>query len=255
MRISFEERRNLVKSNIAKKLIDIILSKKTNVALSADLTHSEELFALIAQVGEHVCVLKTHIDILVDFDNSTITELKNLAQKYNFLLFEDRKFADIGNTVRHQYGGGLYNIADWSSLTTAHIVSGPGIISSLREVGLAKDNGVLLLSNMSSKDNLMDTNYSDAAISMAQQFDDFVIGFINCKPVIPNQKFLYFSPGVHLAHNVDNCDQTYLDPHTAIAVNANDIIIVGRGIYQSKDPAKEIQRYKQQAWHSYLMSV
>ncbi len=37
-----------------------------------------------------------------DWTNESGNILKDLAKEYNFFLMEDRKFFDIGNTVKHQ---------------------------------------------------------------------------------------------------------------------------------------------------------
>jgi len=42
-------------------------------------------------------VLKTHADIIDDFSQTTIKRLKEVSRRKNFLLFEDRKFGDIGS--------------------------------------------------------------------------------------------------------------------------------------------------------------
>jgi orotidine-5'-phosphate decarboxylase len=42
--------------------------------------------------GQH----QTHIDIVEDFDQHLIEELVTLSKEHEFLIFEDRKFGDIG---------------------------------------------------------------------------------------------------------------------------------------------------------------
>lgn len=42
---------------------------------------------------------QTHIDIISDFDMDLVAQLQALATKHDFLIWEDRKFADIGPSL------------------------------------------------------------------------------------------------------------------------------------------------------------
>ncbi|XP_062713377.1 uncharacterized protein LOC134290292 [Aedes albopictus] len=80
------------------------------------------------KVGPYICVLKTHVDIVQDFSDNFVKSLQPLAKKHNFMLMEDRKFADIGNTVALQYGRGLFKISSWADLVTVHSLPGQGLL-------------------------------------------------------------------------------------------------------------------------------
>lgn len=249
----YVERAGFCKNPISKKLFQLIENKKSNLAFSADVVHCEQLLDLVDKIGSEICVLKTHVDIMEDYTADFPIELKKLARKYDFLIFEDRKFSDIGNTVRLQYQRGIYRIADWADMINAHALPGPNIITSLAEVKPKDQHGLLLLAEMSPEKNLFNSGYTKKTVAMAEQFSDFVIGFIAQKKISAHPGWIYLTPGIQFSEKKDGRGQQYITPEQAIFNNQTDVIIVGRGILQADDPIKEAEKYRKAAWNAYIM--
>ncbi|KNC75294.1 orotidine 5'-phosphate decarboxylase [Sphaeroforma arctica JP610] len=215
-----------------------------------------ELLQLAEEVGPYICVLKTHIDIIVDFDDDLIVQLTEIATRYNFQLFEDRKFADIGNTVVHQYRDGIYKIASWSHFTNAHPIPGPGIVDGLRQVGKPLGRGLLLLAQMSSQGALTSPEYAAQAVQMAKANKDFVFGFISQDCLVPEDpSLIYMTPGVQLNAGTDALGQQYNTPDLVIRERKCDIIIVGRGVYKAPDCAAAAKEYMAAGWEAYKKRI
>ena len=202
--LSYSERIPYCPNPAAQKLLALIEQKQSNLAVSADVFYCEDLLNLADKTGPEICLLKTHIDLLEDFTPSFIPALKNLAAKHQFLIFEDRKFADIGNTVKGQYGKGIYHIADWAHITNAHALPGAGIINGLKEVGLSRGNGLLLIAEMSSNGHLMSADYQHSTLEMALKHKDFVCGFITQHRLTDDPAFIHCTPGVNITVDGDN---------------------------------------------------
>ncbi|MFA5076150.1 MAG: orotidine-5'-phosphate decarboxylase [Patescibacteria group bacterium] len=250
--MKYSDRAKLCTNPTAIKLLNLMEQKQTNLAIAADITTSAELLKIADELGPEICILKTHIDIITDFTPELPTKLQTLAQKHNFLFFEDRKFADIGNTVKYQYQDGIYHIAAWADIVNAHTVPGPGIIAGLKEIGLPLGRGLLLLAEMSSAGTLAKDNYTEETLKMAQENSDFVIGFITMRQLLDDPKFINLTPGVQLQAGTDKLGQQYNTPEKVILEQKNDIIIVGRGIYQAADPLAEAKKYRVAGWQAYL---
>lgn len=84
-------------SPLAGFLYRLMGTKKSNLCLSADVTTTAELLQVADELGTSIVVLKTHADIIDDFGEDTIQGLTEIARRQKFLIFEDRKFGDIGS--------------------------------------------------------------------------------------------------------------------------------------------------------------
>ncbi|KZF26069.1 Orotidine 5'-phosphate decarboxylase [Xylona heveae TC161] len=131
--MSFSKRANLPNTHpLAAFLLHLIVIKRTNLCLSADVTTTSALLNIAEEVGDSICMLKTHVDIISDFGEKTVRGLRDIARRKRFLVFEDRKFGDIGSTVQKQYTAGPFSIVRWAAITNAHIFPGPAIVTALK---------------------------------------------------------------------------------------------------------------------------
>ncbi|XP_027630017.1 uridine 5'-monophosphate synthase isoform X2 [Tupaia chinensis] len=251
--LSFDVRAELPRIHpVASKLLRLMQKKETNLCLSADVSDARELLQLADALGPSICMLKTHVDILSDFTLDVMKELATLAKRHEFLIFEDRKFADIGNTVRKQYEGGVFKIASWADLVNAHVVPGSGVVKGLQEVGLPLNRGCLLIAEMSSAGSLATGSYTKAAVRMAEEHPEFVVGFISGSRVSMKPEFLHLTPGVQLSAGGDSLGQQYSSPEEVVGKRGSDIIIVGRGILSAASRLEAAEMYRKAAWEAYL---
>lgn len=253
-KLSFRDRALLTGHPLTQRLFDIMEKKQTNLCVAADVTHSSELLKLADTLGPYICILKTHVDILEDFSPEFPIKLKDLAQKHKFLIMEDRKFADIGNTVQLQYTRGVYSIQAWADLVTVHALPGPAILTALQQMSLP-DQGCVLVAEMSSAGSLGSKNYSDATVKMAENLPDFVVGFVSQSRVSDKPDFVLMTPGVQMNTSGDSLGQLYCSPSAAVNVRGADVIIVGRGIVKSKDPVAAAREYQKAGYDAYMALV
>lgn len=253
--LTYEQRASCCTNPIAQRLLTIMEAKKTNLIFSADVTNKTKLLQLADLIGPEICVLKIHCDIIDDYDQDVPNELRALADKHNFLIWEDRKFADIGSVTLNQYTGGFFRIADWADIVTVHSISGNGTIEALRSTPATKNSAFLLIAQMSSANTLTQPSYTDATVKLALDYPNNVIGVICRQKLSDNPGLLHLTPGVQLAEGGDAFGQQYLTPEKVITEMGSDIIIVGRGILQAQDPVAAAQQYKKAGWDAYVQKM
>jgi len=263
----------------AAKLAALMARKKTNLVLSLDATNCGDFFRLLESAAPEIAVVKVHVDILDDFDPSFPERLSSLAREGDFHILADRKFADIGNTVRLQYRGGIYRIARWADAVTVHMISGNGVLQGLfgedekagpapgirRETGPRPETGTgrpagsaFLLARMSTEGNYITESYTRRVVEAGRAHPRWVAGYIGHgdnredlarfrEKLPPGQ--LLLMPGVQLQAGKDGLGQRYMGLDEAVRGGA-DGVIVGRGIYGDADPAAAAKRYREIGWRA-----
>jgi len=67
--------------------------------------------------------------------------------------------------------------------------------------------------------------------------------------------FFTYASGVKVCSSSDGLGQQYITPELAILERGADVIIVGRGIIEAKDPESEAEIYRARGWQAYSERV
>lgn len=94
------ERENLAFDPTGKRIFKAMRERTTNLIWSADMQNQSDLFVRLDRIGKLILGVKIHFDTFADeFD---IVRFNELVRKHNLIVINDRKYADIQNTVFYQ---------------------------------------------------------------------------------------------------------------------------------------------------------
>lgn len=214
----------------------IVQKKKSRICLAADVDTMNELVKLIHKVGNDICVLKLHSDIITDFFinfKANCKKLKTLKQIYDFKIWEDRKLADIGSVMQKQ----INIIKEWADIVSIHPIAGYDSVKNIQGID------IIFIVELSTKGTLTNHNYRLDVLHIAERVKN-VIGIV-CQHKF-SDKLMHFVPGISLVDKNDNMGQQYNDPKDR---DFADIFVVGRGIYKADDPKEAVNKYKKLTFH------
>ena len=138
--------------------------------------------------------------------------------------------------------------------------SGPDIVDGLQagweDVG--RNGGVLLLAQMSSRGNLLNSAYTAQVVALGKTHPG-VFGFIGngsrpeelklLRQAVGDGKLIW-TPGVNLEVGDGEMGQRYGDPREAVLAGS-DCIIVGSGIHKAENPALQAEAYAKASWSAF----
>lgn len=225
-----------------KKVWETIIAKQSNLCVAADLDNGPDVIRLLDMIGPYICIIKVHFDTIAELD---CAELQRVAEKHNVMIMADPKYADTESTVLKKLNQQRF-AEKGVSLCTVHGVAGAGPIRALHEHGV----GSVVVAQMSN-DNLFINDRVIGQWYAAKSANLANICAIVCQTrndCEAGDGIVYMTPGVHESVRSDGLDQHYRSCHEAIATQRNDIVIVGRGIYESEDPVAAAIMYRDAAY-------
>ena len=239
------EKLHLYYENIlSNQLYQLAIRKETNIILSCDYDDGNKILDILDYIGNNILGVKLHADLIKNFNDKFVDGLRHLKQKYNLIIIEDRKLADIGTIAVKQLEG-THRINEWADYITAHPISGVDMFKAIQD--RFPSLGIIMVSEMSSKGNLIDTRYTQRSVEMVP----YVSGIVSQSNIY---KFMNpfdtptLSPGINLDSENDQYGQQYKSCNTKQLYDKGLFWIIGRGICNSKNIYTKAEEYKKYGW-------
>ena len=194
---------------ITNKQTKVLPVKNSNLIVALDVDTWDEAKKHIINLGEYVTGFKFHFDLI---DGIDFKELRDLHVKYNFVVLNDRKYADVphinqkmSDKIDFPY---IFNIV--------HAISGIDSFPS---------GPIIIVLEMSNNNTLITPEYRNKVIQQTENIPNLV-GYVSQHKWWNSDK-LCFTPGIKNEKDI-----------TSAKERGADIIIVGRSIINDANPKK-----------------
>lgn len=246
-------------NTFSNKLYQLALIKQSNIIISCDFMTNNEIIEIIETIGNKIIAVKLHLDILESSNYSLfINHLNTLKNKYNFLVIEDAKYADIDSIMIDKINHSQLDICKVADAFTMHAIAGLSIL----EGNKLKIPGIIV-AEMSSSNTLINLEYTQQIIRAfhnhnATNID--ILGGIVCQSQIPKLikpfEIATMSPGINLDITNDTHNQQYKIPNLAYDNKLGLFWIVGRGITIYKNKKEKLievmNTYQSKGWDYFI---
>lgn len=202
---------------------NILLPKlDQKIIWAADVPSMKVLFSELDKYGRKIGVLKLHIDTFKDFSVDNLIKLVEYKEKYNLIIWEDRKFADIGFIMDKQIKNSTYCYEDWVDVFSIHCITGNESLEFV--INQNPKFKWILIGQLSSSENLITSEYTEKCKDNYKNNKN-VVGMVCQEYLGPD--YIHIVPGISKSDEGDNKGQKY---NTIQEKNFADFFVVGRSI-------------------------
>ena len=251
----------LVGNDFNNRLLNIIKSKQTSVCLSLDTGSWNKGRSILESCAPYICMVKLHLDLLTDWNNTATQEILDMSKTHNFLILEDSKLDDVPNIVESQVYGGLHSFGNWVDAVTVNTVNFVSTNNALyrsakknRSDAVSKDLTCIPVGQYNTKDSMVTKDYSNDFKNRLLEEKDTRFQtrtIIQQNLYKTDNQFLRMTPGVievdeDIIFNEDR--DRYRSIESAMMRDRNHVVIIGSNIIINENVEEKCKSCATKTW-------